>query len=111
MVQADSAQMLAAAKTFGASDWLFDVRRRDTVTVELSAWCSSTFYPQAASRLAPRRLRLAVLSSPAMSEIYRTDPDQKKFVALSQAPSQHYDIDLFNNEGEAMQWLRPSLLP
>ena len=47
VVQADYARMLAAAQEHGMSDWLLDVRWREKVTVELSAWVSEPFYPQA----------------------------------------------------------------
>ena len=67
--------MLAVAEAHGISDWLLDVRRRDKVSPELSAWVSKDFYPQATRRLAPRRLRMAVLSSPALTEAYVSDPD------------------------------------
>jgi|SRR6476469_1644995 len=109
VVQADYACMLEAAEAFGASDWLLDVRRREKVTAELSAWCNDTFYPQAARRLAPRRLRLAVLSSPALTEAYRNDPNLKKYVEQALAPKQTFDTRMFDNEGEAMEWLRPDL--
>jgi hypothetical protein len=109
VVQADYAQMLAAAEASGFSDWLLDVRRREKVTGELSAWVSLEFNPHAVARLAPRRLRMAVLSSPALTEAYRTDPDQKKYVAYSTDPARPYDIRLFNDEGAAMSWLTPLL--
>lgn len=107
VVQADYEQMLAAAEAAGVCDWLLDVRRRQKTPVELSAWVSAEFYPQAVARLAPRRLRMAVLSSPAVSEAYRLDPEQKKYVAYNLDPARPYDIGLFEDEGQAMQWLRP----
>lgn len=109
VVQADYAQMLAAAEATGISDWLLDVRRREKVTAELSAWVSQEFYPAAVGRMAPRRLRMAVLSSPALTEMYRNDPDQKKYVAYSTDPTRPYDIRLFDDEGQAMSWLSPVL--
>ena len=75
MVQADYAHMLDEAKARGLSDWLLDVRRRDKWPVELSVWVTDVSYPRAVARLAPRRLRLAVLSSPALTEAYVSDPD------------------------------------
>jgi hypothetical protein len=109
VVKADYAEMLTAAEASGFSDWLLDVRRREVVTAELSAWVSQEFYPGAVARLSPRRLRMAVLSSPALTEAYRTDPEQKKHVAYSTDPARPYDIRLFDDEGQAMNWLTPLL--
>jgi hypothetical protein len=100
---------MAVAQETGFCNWLMDVRRREKVTVALSAWVSEEFYPAAVARLAPRRLRMAVLSSPAMTELYRTDPGQQKYVAYSTDPARPYDIGLFNDEGQAMSWLTPLL--
>jgi hypothetical protein len=107
VVQADYFQMLAAAEEFDTADWLLDVRRRDKVTPELSEWVSHTFYPQAVARLAPRRLRVAVLNSPALTEAYRSDAEQKKYVAYVMDPARPFDIRLFDDEGDAMLWLCP----
>ncbi|WP_345110405.1 hypothetical protein [Hymenobacter algoricola] len=101
--------MLEAAEASGISDWLLDVRRRQKTPVELSAWVSTHFYPEVVARLAPRRLRMAVLSSPALTESYRVDPEQKKYVAYSTDPARPYDIGLFEDEGQAMSWLRPNI--
>ena len=109
VVQADYAQMLAAAEKHGLSDWLLDVRRREKVTVELSAWVSEEFYPLATARFAPRRLRMAVLNSPALTEAYRSDPDQKKYVDYALDPARPFETRLFDDEGEAMHWLNPAV--
>ena len=84
-----------------------DVRRREVIPAELSAWVNKEFYPQAVARLAPRRLRLAVLNSPALTAAYRSDPEQIKQVAYALDPARPFDIALFEDEGKAMQWLRP----
>ena len=109
VVQADYARMLAAAEQAGVTDWLLDVRRRDKVTAELSAWVSKDFYPQATQRLAPRRLRMAVLNSPALNQAYVSDPDQKKYVDYVMDPARPFDIALFDDEGVAMRWLCPEI--
>ena len=97
VVQADYELMLVAAEERGICDWLLGVRRRDKVTPELSAWVSHEFYPQATQRLAPRRLRMAVLNSPALTEAYVMDP------------AWPFDIGLFDDEGAAMRWLCPEI--
>ena len=109
VVQADYAQMLAVAQAHGISDWLLDVRRRDKVSLELSAWVTEMFYPQATRHLAPRRLRMAVLNSPALTEVYVSDPDQKKYVDYVLDPARPFDISLFDDEGAAMRWLCPEI--
>lgn len=76
VVPADYAQMLAAERC-GFSSWLLDVRRRDHVSAERSAWTSSPFYPAAAGQLAPARRRSGVLSSPVLTNTYRSGPNQK----------------------------------
>ncbi|MBF9239766.1 hypothetical protein I2I05_20400 [Hymenobacter sp. BT683] len=107
VVQADYAQMLAAAKLHGMCDWLLDVRRRQVAAPELSAWVNTSFYPGAVAELAPQRLRMAVLSSPALTAAYVSDPGHKKEVAFALDPARPFDIGLFEDEGQAMQWLRP----
>ncbi|MDQ2772373.1 MAG: hypothetical protein M3Y54_17955 [Bacteroidota bacterium] len=109
VVQADYEQMLVAAEERGISDWLLDVRRRDKVTSDLSAWVTDKFYPQAVLRLAPRRLRMAVLNSPALTEVYVSDPDQKKYVDYVMDAARPFDISLFDDEGAAMRWLCPEV--
>lgn len=109
VVQADYAQMLDAAEAHGITDWLLDVRRRQKVTTELSAWVSQEFYPQAVVRFAPRRLRMAVLNSPALTEAYRSDPDQKKYVEYVLDPARPFETRLFDDEGAAMHWLNPAV--
>ncbi|MDB5234387.1 MAG: hypothetical protein JWR44_1380 [Hymenobacter sp.] len=107
VLQDDYTQMLAAAKAHGMSDWLMDVRRRDVAPVELSTWVNTEFYPQAVVQLAPRRLRMAVLSSPALTATYTKDQAQKKEVDFALDPARPFDIGLFEDEGKAMEWLRP----
>lgn len=107
VVKAEYWHMLEVVATQGLSDWLLDVRRRDKTPAELSAWVNSTFYPKAVAQLAPRRLRLAVLSSPYMTQQYTSDPAQQREVAYALDPSRPFDIALFEDEGKAMDWLRP----
>jgi hypothetical protein len=111
VVYADYAHMLAAAEASGYTDWLLDVRRREVAAPELSAWVNTTFYPEAVARLAPRRLRLAVLSSPALTAAYTNDPGHKKEVAYALDPARPFDVGLFEDEGQAMNWLSPVLRP
>ena len=50
---------------------------------------------------------MAVLNSPALTEVYRSDPDQKKYVNYALNPARPFETRLFADEGEVMQWLSP----
>ena len=78
VVKEEYARMLTEALHHGLTYWLLDVRRRDKTPVDLSNWVNMVFYPEVAKQLAPRRLRMAVLGSPALTEAYRTDPERKR---------------------------------
>ena len=106
-VQTDYAQMLATAKERGMHTWLLEVRRRKVAALELGPWVNGTFYPDAVAQFAPQRLRVAVLSSPALTAAYTNDPTYKKEVAYALDPARPFDMALFEDEGKAMQWLRP----
>lgn len=106
-VQADYEQMLAAAREHNMDAWLLDVRRRQVAALELGPWVNGTFYPDAVARFAPQRLRLAVLSSPALTAAYTTNSAHKKEVAYALDPARPFDMAVFEDEGQAMQWLRP----
>lgn len=106
-VQADYARMLAAAQEHGLDAWLLDVRRRQVGALELGPWVNGTFYPDAVACFAPQRLRVAVLSSPALTAAYTTDPGHRKEVAYALDPARPFDMAVFEDEGHAMQWLRP----
>ena len=105
VIQADCARMLRCAEELGLTHWLLDVRRRERMSVALSAWVADTFYPETVARLAPKRLQMAVLSSPALFDVYRSDADQKKYVEYVVDPARPNDIGLSHDEGEAMRWL------
>ena len=51
---------------------------------------------------------MAVLNSPALTEAYPSDPDQKKYVSYVMDPARPFDIGLFEDEGAAMRWLSPA---
>lgn len=99
--------MLAVAVAQDLSDWLLDVRRRSHVPAELSTWVNAVFYPAAVAQMAGRRLRMAVLSAPLLTQHYARDAEQQREVAFARDPARPYDIALFEDEGQAMAWLRP----
>lgn len=105
VLQADYHAMLAMAEEFGCARWLLDVRRREGTDPALSLWASTVFYPAAATRLAPRRLHLAVLTSDYILDRFVNDPVQKEYVAYMMAPERDFIARTFADEGEATRWL------
>ena len=84
-LQADYYTMLATAEEVGCSRWLLDVRRREGSDPAVGAWASGVFYPQAAARLRPKRLHLAVLTSSYIIDRFLNDPVQKEYIAYMMA--------------------------
>ena len=101
--------MLAVTEAHGISDWLLDVRRRDKVSPELSAWVSKDFCPQATRRL-PRAgcAWPCSIRRPSPKPTCRT-PTRKKYVDYVLDPARPFDIGLFDDEGAAMRWLCPTI--
>jgi len=106
VLQADYQAMLTAAEAHGCARWLLDVRHREGADPVLSAWASTTFYPFAAERLAPQRLLLAVLTSSYIYDRFRLDAQQRPYVDFMLAPERPFLTSVFDEEGQAMQWLR-----
>ncbi|WP_310397729.1 hypothetical protein [Hymenobacter sp.] len=105
VLQADYQAMLATAEELGCARWLLDVRRREGADPAMGAWASNVFYPAAAARLLPQRLRLAVLTSSHIIDRFLDDPVQKEYVAYMLAPERPFVARSFADEGEAMKWL------
>jgi hypothetical protein len=105
VLQADYQAMLAMAEQFGCARWLLDVRRREGSDPAMSAWASTVFYPEAAARLLPQRLHLAVLTSAYIVDRFVNDPMQKEFVEYMMAPERAFLTRTFADEGEATRWL------
>lgn len=106
VLQADYQTMLEVAVEHNCARWLLDVRRRENTDPLLSAWASSTFYPQAATRLLPQRLRLGVLNSAYIYDRFRNDPVQQQYVAYMLAPERPFLTNVFDDEGKATSWLQ-----
>ncbi|MGY2133093.1 hypothetical protein ACW9KT_12750 [Hymenobacter sp. HD11105] len=105
VLQADYHAMLAAAQEHSCSRWLIDVRRREGNNPEISAWASTVFYPLAASRLAPQRLFLAVLTSAYIYNRFREDAEQRQYVDYMLASERPFTTNVFDEEGPATRWL------
>jgi hypothetical protein len=106
VLQADYQAMLEAAIEHSCARWLLDVRRREDTDPRLSEWASTTFYPQAAARLLPQRLRLGVLNSTYIYDRFRNDPAHQQYVTYMLAPERPFITSVFDDEGEATRWLR-----
>jgi len=104
-LQNDFEAILVVATQHATALWLLDVRRRDQLNLELGRWTTQLFYPEAAARLAPQPLRLAVLCSPARMAVYAASEEQQQYLTFGLAMERTYRMQLFGDEGPAMQWL------
>ncbi|MCB2408353.1 hypothetical protein [Hymenobacter lucidus] len=104
-LQADYEALLTAAQEHSAGRWLLDVRRRDQLHPTLGQWTTTTFYPAATAALVPERLRIGVLCSPARLAVYDADAQQKEYLQFGLAAERPYQLRLFGQEGQAMEWL------
>ncbi len=106
VLPADYRAMLDVAREHGCARWLLDVRRREGADPALSACASTTFYPLAAEKLAPRRLLLAVLTSSYIYDRFHNDPAQRQYVDYILAPERPFLTRVFADEGPATRWLQ-----
>ena len=104
-LQADYAALLMTAQAHGVGRWLLDVRRRDQLAPELGQWTTSTFYPEASMQMAPHQLQIAVLCSPARLAVYAASARQQEYLNYGLAAERPYQLRLFGDEGQAMEWL------
>ncbi|TGE25483.1 hypothetical protein E5K00_09915 [Hymenobacter aquaticus] len=104
-LQADYRALLAAAQEHHVGRWLLDVRRRDQLDPTLGQWTTGTFYPEASRQLAPLQLRIAVLCSPARLAVYADSARQQEYLNYGLAAERPYQLQLFGDEGQAMNWL------
>jgi hypothetical protein len=104
-LQASYEELLQAAIVHGLSRWLLDVRRRDQLDPAFGQWTTHVFYSDAAARLTPLPLRVALLCSPVRLGIYEADAAQQQYLAYGLSPEREYQLHLFIEEGPAMQWL------
>jgi hypothetical protein len=106
VLQADYQAVLAAALEHGCARWLLDVRRREQYAPQLEEWAGATFYPTAATQLAPQPLRLAVLASSYIYERALADPQQREHVRYLLADERPFTTNVFMDEALATQWLQ-----
>ncbi|UYZ65099.1 hypothetical protein [Hymenobacter weizhouensis] len=104
-LQAGYRSLLEAAQQHGSHRWLIDVRRRPIPTPEQARWITHEWLPQLAAAVAPQRLRLAYLLSPAYEQSLSSNPAIQPSVQAAFAPDRPYDLSTFIDEGTAMAWL------
>ncbi|AMJ66537.1 hypothetical protein [Hymenobacter sp. PAMC 26628] len=103
--QASYLDLLGQAQQHGCAHWLLDARRGGPLDVVETNWLADEFFPEAAARLAPCTLRLAVFSSPARIEQMHADAAVASPVAHALAPERPYQARVFADEGAAVSWL------
>jgi hypothetical protein len=98
-----------AARQRGATEqaacWLVDVRRRTELEAASSAWVADTLLPAVAADVAPARLQVAYLLSPARADVLRSDQNMRAVATGAQASTRPYQLRTFLDEGPAVQWL------
>ena len=93
------------AKDQQVARWLVDVRRRTELDAISSNWVANVLLPAVAVEAAPATLYVAYLLSPARAEVLNFDEDMRTTTAAAQASNQPYRLQIFLDEGEAVEWL------
>ncbi|TGE18953.1 STAS/SEC14 domain-containing protein [Hymenobacter elongatus] len=101
----DYRTIITEGLTHGTPRWLVDVRRRPHPTPSMAEWAANVWLPEVVAALAPRRPRLAYLISPSREEALQASPTLQASMQAASDPHRGYDVAIFNNEGEATQWL------
>lgn len=102
-------QLLLLAQEHSCAHWLLDGRRDGPLDLYTTHWLAGHFFPEAVRALAPERLCMAVVSSPARLEQFRTDTAVAPAVQRALSPDQPYSASLFLTEAEALAWLNTQL--
>lgn len=97
--------ILQEAQIYDTPRWLIDVRRRPHPAPDMADWAANVWLPQVVTALAPRRPRLAYLISPSREQSLKASPALQASVQAASSPERGYDVAIFNNEGEANNWL------
>ncbi|MFD2787273.1 hypothetical protein [Hymenobacter rubripertinctus] len=99
-------QVLAIALEHQARHWLIDSRRRNQSDEAMVSWLAQEYLPGISARLQGQSVRLACLVAATWQP---AAAGATPLAVLAKAPAQgssHYHIQLFGDEGAAMQWLR-----
>ncbi|AHJ99391.1 hypothetical protein [Hymenobacter swuensis] len=104
-IQASYAQLLVLSQEYGCARWLLDGRREGPLDLAVTHWLSDFFFPEAVRALAPQRVYMAALSSPARLQQFHSDATVAPAVTRALAPEQPYHTAVFLTEAEALIWL------
>ena len=95
--------ILKAGRHFSCPYWLLDSRRRLPADAETTDWGLFEFFPQISPQMG-QRVYLSQLLSPSYQQVTQSLP---VFQQLESTP-QTYQMRRFNDEAQAVAWLRAS---
>ena len=105
-LQQGYADVLALAVEHQARHWLVDSRRRTQSNEQMVTWLSEEYLPTISPQIRHQPIYLACLVAATWQP---ATAGATPLAVLAQAPfqaSHRYQIQLFGDEGAAMQWLR-----
>lgn len=105
-IQQGYAEALATARQHAATCWLVDSRRRTQSDAAIVEWLAQSYLPNLSSQLEHKPVFLACLVAATWQP---TETPATPLAALAQtaAPTNSlYQVQLFSDEGNAMQWLQ-----
>lgn len=107
-LQLGYSEALAAARQHGTPCWLVDSRRRAQSDEAMVQWLANTYLPTLSPALGHPLTRLACLVAATWQPV--TTPATPLAVLAQQPPqtAQSYHVQLFSDEGAAVQWLQAS---
>ncbi|RSK41065.1 hypothetical protein [Hymenobacter perfusus] len=101
-------EVLQAAQQHNATCWLVDSRRRVQSDEAMVQWLANDYLPTLSAQLGNQLIRLACLVAATWQP---AEAPATPLAVLAQRPSQaaySYHVQLFGDEGTAMQWLQAS---
>lgn len=104
-LQTGFALALQEAQHTGTAHWLLDVRRRFELDAASSAWVTEQFLPRAAAQLPTQPLYTAFLVAPTRASAAQPQAPLHEVATRAQATNLPYQLQIFLDEGQAMQWL------
>jgi hypothetical protein len=108
VAKAEYQALLAEACAHQSARWLMDSRRRPEPDVELAEWVVNAWFGQAVAALRPARLRMAYLMPPGREQTMSRNPQLHQALAPAFGSIRPYDLQLFDDEGQAVRWLLAS---
>ncbi len=96
--------VLAAGLAHGATQWLFDVRRRSALSSALLHWLATDWMPRAVAAN-PQPVRAAYLVARSPVPLLRTNPGLAASFRTIIDPRRPYHLRTFLTEPAALAWL------